>query len=185
MPPTTLDVLHGTWAIDPAASAIAFSVKHLGVATVHGAFEDFDGALHLCDGSESATGGGHIRVASVRTGDGKRDAVLQSPDFFDAGRFPELTFTAVAFRALDGRRFAIEGDLTVRGRTERVTLDGRLGEVEAGDDDGARVGLQLRGALDRTRFGMPFADTAGSALVSDTVKLELDLVAVRAPGAAE
>ena len=87
---TTTTPLTGTWSVDPSHSNVEFSVKHLGIATVKGAFREFEGTLVI--GEDLATASGTVQVASVDTNEPQRDAHLRSADFFDAENHPELTF---------------------------------------------------------------------------------------------
>src|ERR1700753_542199 len=82
-----------TYNVDPAHSNVGFEVRHMGIATVRGSFRKVTGTV---DGSGPLTLSGSVEVASVDTGDANRDGHLQSPDFFDAAQFPEITFTSTA-----------------------------------------------------------------------------------------
>ena len=84
----------GTWKIDPTHSRVEFSIRHMGIATIRRSFADFDGVI---DGGDEPQISGAIRVASVDTRDEARDGHLQSPDFFDAERHPEITFASTRF----------------------------------------------------------------------------------------
>ena len=110
-------------------------------------------------------------VASIETHNRRRDAHLRSPAFFDAERFPELTFEATEIRSLGAGTAEIAGDLTIRGVTRPVTLTAEL----QGAEDDQRVALAVRGRLNRGEYGM----TYGRPLVSDTVELRLDISAVK------
>src|SRR5687768_12957154 len=112
----------GTWVADAAHSKVGFSVKHLGIATVRGEFAQFEGRLEIPADPSAATATGVIQVASVDTKESQRDDHLRSPDFFDAERFPELTFTSTAIEALDEETFRITGDLTLHGVTREIVL---------------------------------------------------------------
>ena len=133
----------GTWNIDPSHSRVEFSIRHMGIATIRGSFADFDGVI---DGGEEPHVSGSIRVASVDTRDEARDGHLQSPDFFDAERYPEITFASTRFEP--GK---VVGDLTIRGVTREVELVAPI--TGAGTDPwgNERLGLELEGEIDRTR----------------------------------
>jgi len=94
----------GTWSVDPSHSNVEFSVKHLGIASVRGAFNEFEGALELGDDLAGARAYASVSVASVDTNQERRDAHLRSPDFFDAERFPKLTFESSEIRPLTPKR---------------------------------------------------------------------------------
>jgi len=138
----------GTWALDIAHSTIGFELPYLG-GTFRGQFRDVDATL---DGDEPRLVG-TARVASVDVKDENLAAHLQSPDFFDAERHPELRFESREVR-VDGGVVRIHGDLTVRGETRPVELTGTLtGPITDGYGRN-RVGLVLSTAVDRTAFGL-------------------------------
>ena len=167
----------GTWHVDPAHSRIEFAVKHLGIATVRGAFKEFEGTLDLDAGRAYGT----VKAASVDTNDEKRDEHLRSPDFFEALEHPELRFESTAIRPLDEDTFEIEGDLTIRGVTNPVALRAELQGSETDPWGNERIALEVTGQLDRSEWGMTFNQVLGSGnmLVSDRVKLQLDIAAVK------
>ena len=171
----------GTWAIDPSHSVVGFSVKHLGIATVRGTFGAFAGTFEVGDdiaaGSISAT----IEAASIDTAEPQRDAHLQSPDFFDAAQFPQITFRSTAIAALGGDRLRVDGELKMHGVTRPVSLDGEVLGTETDPWGNERVAFELTGKLSRGEFGMTFNQALGSGnlLVSDAVKISLDISAVR------
>lgn len=168
----------GTWSVDPVHSTIEFRVKHMVIETVAGRFRDFDGAI--VTGDEPAFSGS-IRVASLDTLHGERDAHLRSPDFFDVERHPEITFQArgVRFNGHDDR-FDVAGDLTIKGITRPVMLDGKFGGSTVDLDGRERIALALRGQLKRADYGLVWNRLleTGNLLVGDTVDLWLDVAAV-------
>jgi polyisoprenoid-binding protein YceI len=169
----------GTWTVDPAHSAVEFRVKHMVIQTVKGRFRDFDGAIVV--GAEP-TISGSIRVASLDTLHEERDAHLRSSDFFDAERHPEIRFeaTGLQFEGDDGR-FTLPGELTMKGVTRPITLDGELRGIGLARDGSERIALALRGQLDRSDYGLTWNRLLdrGNVLVGDTVELLLDVAAVR------
>ena len=88
----------GTWSVDPIHSSVGFSVKHLGIATVRGKFEDFEGTLEIGEGDETARAYGTVQGVSINTGDAGRDEHLRSADFFGVEQNPELRFESTAGR---------------------------------------------------------------------------------------
>ncbi|HEY4279998.1 MAG TPA: YceI family protein [Conexibacter sp.] len=171
----------GTWNVDAVHSVVEFSVKHMGISTVKGSFTDFAGSLTIGeDGKASASG--TVEVASVTTREGQRDEHLKSPDFFDAASFPQITFQSTEITSVDDESFKIVGDLTIRGTTKSVTLDATLEGADTDPQGNERVGLSLTGQINRQEFGMKFSAALGSGnlVVSDKVKLSLDISAVKA-----
>jgi polyisoprenoid-binding protein YceI len=170
----------GSWSVDPAHSTIEFRVKHMVIQTVRGRFRDFDGAIVA---GEEPSVSGSIRVASLDTLQAERDAHLRSPDFFDAARYPEIGFHAAGMQFNgDESHFALTGELTIKGVTRPIVLDGKLHGTVVGDDGRERVALALRGQLDRSDYGLVWNRVlkTGNLLVGDTVDLVLDVAAVRA-----
>jgi polyisoprenoid-binding protein YceI len=171
----------GTWAIDPAHSRVGFSVKHLGIATVRGTFDTFEGTLTTQGAIEDAVITATIEAASVNTNEEQRDAHLRSADFFDAEVNPQVTFRSTAVRAIDDDEFAVAGDLTMHGVTRPVELTAEVQGTETDPWGNERVGLEISGKLSRGEYGMTFNQAlgSGSVLVSDTVKISLDVSLVK------
>ena len=171
----------GTYEVDPAHSNIEFSVKHLGIATVRGTFSEFEGRLEIGEDLGSAKAYGTVQVASLDTKEAQRDEHLRSPDFFDVATYQELTFESTKIRPLDEDRFEIVGNLTLHGVTREITLNAEVQGTEQDPWGNERVGLEVTGQLARSDWGMTFNQVLGSGnlLVSDRVKLTLDISAIR------
>ena len=171
----------GKWSVDAPRSSVAFAVRHMTLATVNGCFHEFDGVLETGSGTPRATG--VVRAASIDTEEPTRDEHLRrSTDFFDVERYPEITFRSTRIDFLDGRRFRIVGDLTMRGVTREIALDAQLNGTRPED---GRIELELRGELSRRDFGLTWNQTldAGGALLGNKVKIALEISAVRSEGA--
>ncbi len=171
----------GKWSVDAPGSSVAFAVKHMVLATVNGRFRKFDGMLEVGAGGARATG--MVEAASIDTREPVRDEHLRSsPDFFDVERYPEIRFNSNRIDYVDGGRLRILGELTMRGVTREIELDGQLngtGHEEAGDE---RIELKLRGELNRRDFGLIWnqALETGGALLGNKVKIALEISAVKA-----
>ena len=168
----------GAWSVDTAHSTIEFRVKHMMIQTVKGRFRDFFGAIVAGD-NPSVTG--TINVESLETLHADRDAHLRSPDFFDIERYPQITFQAaeIEFNG-DGRHFTLPGELTIKGITRPITLDGEVrGSVV--DGESRWVALALSGQIERSDYGLVWNRVleGGGVLVADTVELVLDVAALR------
>ena len=181
MSTTTTALPTGTWNVDPVHSRVGFSVKHLGISTVRGEFRNYDGSLVVGEDG-SITASGTVAADSVDTNQADRDGHLKSEDFFDAENYPELTFQSTSVVAADDDTYEITGDLTLRGVTQPITLTAEIGGGETDAYGFERVGLEATGTISRSAFGMKFNHALGSgnAVVSDKVKLELDISAVKA-----
>jgi polyisoprenoid-binding protein YceI len=159
----------GTWQADPIHSSVGFAVKYLGVATFNGELKGFEASL--VDGKLAGKG----QVSSIDVKDENFYAHLQAPDFFDAERHPELTFSGR--EAGEGR---FEGELTIKGISKPVTLEGTVTGPVTDPYGNERYGLALTGVIDRTEFGLNWNNPlpgGGFALANDvTLKAELSLV---------
>jgi polyisoprenoid-binding protein YceI len=178
MSATSTVVPTGTWTVDPAHSKVGFAVKHMGIATVRGVFSEFSGTLEVGDGIRAS---GVVQTGSVDTNEQGRDEHLRSGDFFDAANHPELTFTSTAIEADGDDEFTITGDLTIHGVTRQVQLKAEVQGLDVDPWGNERVGLEITGQISRGDFGMTFNHALGSGnmLVSDKVKLALDVSAVK------
>ena len=171
----------GTWTVDPVHSTVGFSVKHLGIATVRGHFDEFEGTLEIGEGDTSARAHGTVKAVSVNTKDSGRDEHLRSADFFGADANPELRFESTEIRPLDEDTFEIEGDLSMNGVAKPVKLTAEVQGTETDPWGNERVALEVRGQLNRGDWNMTFNQALGSGnlLVGEKVKLELDISAVK------
>jgi polyisoprenoid-binding protein YceI len=172
----------GTWDVDPSHSRVGFAVKHLGISTVRGQFNEFEGKLELGDDASSTKATGSVQVGSIDTGQPDRDGRLLNSDFFDAEKHPQLTFESTSIELGPDGQVKVTGDLTIMGTTKPVTLTGLLGGTENDPFGNLRVGLEMHGEINRTDFGMTFNIPldSGALAMSDTVALTLDISAVKA-----
>ena len=170
----------GTWKVDPVHSSVEFQVKHLGIATVKGQFKEFEGRLEVTPEGVSAYG--TVETASVDTREPQRDGHLRSADFFDADQHPQITFQSTAVRAIDDEDFEIEGDFTVHGVTRPLKLIATLEGTETDPQGNPRVGLSAIAQINRSDHDMKFnmALGSGNVLVSDKVKIQIDLSTIKA-----
>ena len=159
----------GTWSVDKVHSTIGFAVKYM-VGTFQGSFSDFDAEVK--DGALR----GSARVASIEVKDPNLAGHLQTPDFFDAERHPELAFESQDIRR-DGDRLHIDGEITIKGHTEPVHIIGVIGEPIHDPYGGERFGIQLEAKIDRTAFGVSWNNPlpSGDKALSDEVTLIADL----------
>ncbi len=168
----------GTWSIDPSWSSLEFEVRKLGLVTIKGRVPGFTGTL---EGGESASIEGTVDATSITTFDGDRDAHVQSPEFFDTERYPELRFVSTSVAAR-GDSLIVTGDLTIKGVTKPVELTGDLGGPANDPWGNERIGLELSGTIDRTDFGLDWnAPLPGGAfLLPNDIVLRAYFAAVRA-----
>src|SRR5215210_2355781 len=162
----------GTWTTDHIHSTVGFAVPYL-AGTFQGTFSDFD--ARLSDGVLLGT----AEVGSVQVKDPNLEAHLQSPEFFDAERFPQLSFEARDI-SRSGDDLSISGELTLKGHTEAIQIEGHINDPAPDPYGGERLGLQLETTVDRTKFGLNWNNPLPSgdpSLANDvTIIVELQLV---------
>jgi len=169
----------GTWTADPVHSNVSFEVGYAGVNTFRGSFTDFSATLSG-DSLE-----GSAKVASVDVKDEQLNGHLQTPDFFDAQRYPEITFRATELVRHGDDTVTGKGDLTIKGNTRPITLQGTIAPAPATDPFGReRLGLRLESEIDRTEYGVEWnaPNQSGGDYLANDVKLIAELAFVRAEG---
>jgi polyisoprenoid-binding protein YceI len=168
----------GTWRLDPIHSSVGFEVDYL-AGTFKGDFREVEANLSV-DG-ESTRLEGIAKVASIDVKDENLAAHLQSPDFFDAERHPELRFTAKDL-GLDGEAVTVQGEMTIKGVTKPVALAGRVTPPLADYAGNERIGIKLTTTVDRTEFGvnwnMPLP--TGQPALANEVQIVGDLYFIKA-----
>ena len=173
-----------TWNLDPAHSVAEFKVKHMMISNVKGHFANVSGKLtldeaDLTDSRVSAS----IEAASIHTRDAQRDAHLKSADFFDVDKFPTLAFTSTRINRVRDGELDVEGDLTIRGVTRKVTFTVEGPTFPAKDPWGnTRVAVSATTKVNRKDFGLTWnaALETGGILVGDEVTITLDVQFVKA-----
>ena len=179
---TDRSALTGTWNLDTAHTRLGFAAKHAMVTTVRGAFLDFEGSLTI-DGEhpEQSSAEVVIQAASFDSGNAQRDGHVRSADFLDVENHPTLTFRSREVR-VDGDDFVLVGDLTVRGTTQPVEIKGELEGADKDPFGNLRVGFSGETQISRKDFGLTWNVPldSGGWLVSDKVKITLDVSAVKA-----
>ena len=164
----------GTWTLDKTHSTVSYSVRHSGVSLFKGGLTDFDAAL---DGGQLR---GSAAVSSITVQDENLGGHLLSPDFFDAERFPRVSFVSTAIRH-NGDEIVVEGELEIRGVKRPITLTGSIAGPVAGPA-GEKLGLHLETVIDRTSFGMTWnMELPGGGFILDNeVTLGADLELAKA-----
>ena len=160
-------VPRGTWEVDPARSTAGFTVRHLKVAKVRGRFGEITGVIR-CDEEGVTSINGKVEVASIDTGDDRRDARLRAEDFFDAEHHPTITFTAIGSTDIS----VVRGIMTIRGVSRPLQLNA------ARQGNGGDLRIRANGAVSCRAFRLTWdsAFAAGGLVIDDRVGLELDAV---------
>jgi polyisoprenoid-binding protein YceI len=169
----------GAWDIDASHSTVGFSVRHMMVSKVRGYFREFSGEIVTADDPTQSSVTATIDLSSIDTRQEQRDAHIRSADFFDVENHPTMTFRSTAVRT-DGADWAIDGELTIKGRTKPVTLQLELNGFGPDAYGGTRAGFSAKTEISRSEFGvdiqMPM--DGGGVVVGDKVTVELEIEAV-------
>ncbi|MEV6510482.1 YceI family protein [Streptomyces sp. NPDC051642] len=187
LPDPDLAELTGEWMIDPAHSRIGFSVRHAMVTTVRGSFAEYKSRLYF-DGRNPARSQAEIVVStgSVDTGVEQRDAHLVGRDFLDTATFPRMRFASTAVQTAGNDVYRMLGDLTIKDVNRPVVLElTYIGHVT--DPFGVeRVGFDGTTTIDRSDWGLTYNSrlAEGGAMVSEKVRLQFDIAAIRTMPAA-
>jgi polyisoprenoid-binding protein YceI len=174
--------LTGRWAIDRAHSRLGFVARHAMVTKVRGEFKEFEGELYI-DGEDPTKSSAivNVKVASVDTANAQRDEHLRTNDFFEAAKFPIMTYKSSGAERVDDTHYRLSGDLTLHGVTRPVTFDIEFTGQATDPFGNARIGFEGTAVLNRKDFGISWnaALEAGGVLVSEKVTVELDISAVK------
>ena len=180
-PTSAVEDISGDYTIDPSHSRLGFSTRHAMVTTVRGHFSDFVGTAHIdaatpANSAVSLT----IQTTSIDTGSADRDAHLRSEDFFDADSNKEITFSSTKVER-DGDNWSITGDLAIKGETNSVTIDFEFTGSAQDPFGNVRIGFEGGTAINRKDWGLSWnaALETGGVLVSEKIKLEFDISAIR------
>lgn len=169
------------WALDPNHSELQFKVKHLMITTVTGSLKVFNAAITSeGDDFDNATISFDAETSSIDTGNNDRDNHLKSGDFFDAEQFPAISFKSSSF-VKDGDDYILNGDLTIKGVSNPVTLTAEFGGIATDPWGNTKAGFTLSGKIKRSDFGLSWnaALETGGVMVSEEVKIAGELQFVK------
>ncbi len=169
----------GVYAVDPAHSNVSFEVRHMGIATVRGSFRTFEGKLDAS--GDALVLDGSVGVDSIDTGEENRDGHLKSPEFFDAGQYPQITFRSTGADPAGDGQIRLNGEITIKGISKPIELTGTIAENAEDPWGNERVGLEVEGKIDRRDFDLKWNQTLpnGNLLVANDVKLLVSVSAVK------
>ena len=171
-------VAQTTWLVDNVHSNVKFSVTHLIISEVEGSFNVYSGALTFENSDlENAEVDFTVDVASINTDNVMRDGHLKSDDFFNAEQFPKMTFKGIAWKKLDDKRYELEGDLTIRDVTKRVTFAVVFGGTIKDPWGNMKAGFKATTTINRFEYGLKWnaLTEAGGATVGKDVGIMLNL----------
>ncbi len=171
------------WSVDPTHSEVVFKIKHLMISTVTGRFNEFSATAETAS-PDSFDNTSNIEfsanIASIDTKNEQRDTHLKSDDFFNAEKYPQLTFRGKTLH-LNGSEGTLEGDLTIRETTRPIALDVEFGGIVTDPYGQTKAGFTLTGKLKRKEFGLNWnaITEAGNVVVSDEIKLQVEVQFVK------
>ncbi|HEY1032476.1 MAG TPA: YceI family protein [Flavipsychrobacter sp.] len=166
----------GKWNLDRSHSSVKFNVQHLVISEVDGTFKIFDGSVNAPTADfNNATINFTVDVNSINTDDEKRDGHLKSDDFFNAEKYPKMTFTSTSFKKVSGNKYALEGNLTIRDVTKKVKFAVVYGGTVKDPWGNVKAGFKATGKINRKDFGLKWGamTEAGGAVVGDEVEMEI------------
>jgi polyisoprenoid-binding protein YceI len=169
------------WVIDPTHSEIQFKVKHLVISTVTGSFKTFEGEINSGDEFTNGKVTFSAQADSIFTNNEQRDGHLKSADFFDAEKFPVLSFESTSFTNLNKDHWKLEGNLTIKEVTKHISLEVEFGGKMVDPYGNHKAGFMVTGKINRKEFGLTWSAVteAGGVVVSDEVKIECSVQVVK------
>jgi polyisoprenoid-binding protein YceI len=173
-----------TYTIDPAHSSAEFSVRHMMLSKVRGAFRTLAGTIALpAGGTVPASVSANIEVASIDTREPQRDAHLKSADFFDAEKFPHIRFASTKVDATGNDRFTVDGTLEIHGVSLPVTLDVEVAGRTTDPWGNDRIAFEAKTRINRKNFGLTYNQTleTGGVLVGEEIDIDLQIQAIAKP----
>jgi len=181
-PTAAIQDLTGDYTLDLAHTRIGFVARHAMVTSVRGSFADYEATVHI-DADEPAKSTARIvlKTASLTTSNEQRDAHLRSPDFFDVETYPEIVFVSADVWQVDDETYRVTGDLTIKDTTKPVTVELTYNGSAKDPFGNLRAGFEGKATVNRKDWGLTWnaALETGGFLVSDKVKLEFDLSAIK------
>ena len=167
-----------TWKTDNSHSNVKFSVSHLIVSDVEGAFKNYDGTIQSSEPDFSdAQIDFSVDINSINTDNETRDNHLKSDDFFNAEKFPQMLFKGTSFKKVSGNKYALEGDLTIRDVTKKVKFDVSYGGTVTDPWGNIKAGFKVKGVINRFDYNLKWNTLTeiGGAVVGKEVEITLNL----------
>jgi len=164
------------WSVDPAHSAVKFSVSHLAISEVDGVFKMFSGSIDAPTADfNNAVVKFSVDVNSINTDNDMRDKHLKSDDFFNAEKFPAMTFASTSFKKVKGNNYTLEGNLTIRDVTKKVKFAVVYGGTTKDPWGNIKAGFKATGKISRAAYGLKWSKLteAGGAVVGDEVSMTI------------
>jgi polyisoprenoid-binding protein YceI len=174
--------LTGTYTLDPTHTRIGFVARHAMVTKVRGSFNEFEGTATV-DGDNPANSSVRVTIdaASIDTRNAQRDGHLRSNDFLAMDEYPQITFVSTDVEQVGETTFAVSGDLTIKGVTNRITVPFEFEGASQDPYGNQRIGFDGSVTISRKDYGITWnaALEGGGVLVSDKIVLEFEVSAVK------
>ena len=167
-----------TWNVDKMHSAVKFTVSHLVISEVDGSFKIFDGNLvSTKDDFTDAKINFTVDVNSINTDNTSRDGHLKGDDFFNAEKYPKMTFVSTSFTKKSGSMYELVGNLTIRDVTKKVTFAVKYGGTTKDPYGNTKAGFKATGTINRLEYGLKWntLTEAGGAVVGSDIDLTVNL----------
>ena len=171
-----------TWELDRAHTKIHFSAKYLVISDVEGEFKKFDGTFESSKADwTDLVASMSVSVVRISTDNDRRDKHLMSDDFFNAEKYPEITFKSRSIKKLSDNKYTITGELSIRDVTKTVEFPVLFGGIVVDPWGNTKAGFKATGKINRKEFGLQYKDAAatGEAVVGDIVDFTLDAVLIK------
>lgn len=171
------------WTLDNSHSKVTFSVTHMLISEVEGKFKTYDGTFSsTSDDFNNSEVTFTIDVNSVDTDNEMRDKHLKGDDFFNAEKYPKMTFTSTSFKKTGDKKYVLEGNLTIRDVTKKVKLDVSYNGTVKDPWGNIKAGFKVTGSINRKDYGLKWntLTEAGGAVVSDEVAILVNLELAKA-----
>ncbi|MDQ2771318.1 MAG: YceI family protein [Bacteroidota bacterium] len=165
------------WTLDPMHSEVQFKIKHLVISTVTGSFKTFQGSMESQgDSFDNAQVEFSLDVDSIDTNNEMRDGHVKGEEFFDAAKFPHITFKSTSM-VKAGDAYRLTGDLTMKDVTKSVTLEAEYGGSAVDFYGNHKAGFEVSGKINRKDFGLTWGGIteAGAIVLGDDVKLVINV----------
>ncbi|MFM7015585.1 MAG: YceI family protein [Bacteroidota bacterium] len=171
------------WNVDPTHSNVKFSVSHMVISEVEGSFTGFDGTLDAPGADfNNATINFSVNIGTINTNSEQRDGHLKSADFFDAAKYPTMTFKSTSFKKTTGNNYQLVGNLTIKGVTKKVTFDVTYGGTVKDPYGNIKAGFKAKSSIKRMEYGLTWSTLteAGGMVVGDDVAILLNIELAKA-----
>ncbi len=168
------------WKVDPTHTNVGFEIKHMMVSKVRGDFSDLEGTIEGDPKDlENTKINFRIGINSISTNNEERDNHLRSNDFFEAEKYPNMTFESTTIKKVGDNKYELTGNLTIKDVTKETTFDVEYLGEQTNPWGVAVVGFEASTTISRKAFGLTWnqALETGGVLVGDDVKIQIDLQA--------